>query len=232
MPRFGCCVKKLLDVLYPARCPLCRHPNQFGICPVCWEGLDRIESPCSRCGMSCSGSGQCGACQATAPSYDFTLAPFRYGPPLSGLIHQLKYRRKTGLVRPLANLLMREIIRSAMPRPQLLIPVPLHVSRLLWRGFNQSVEIVRHLSAELKIPFDRGLVYRSRRSPPQATLPLKQRRQNVRGCFQLRRPLTVASVAIVDDVITSGETVNQLASLIRRHGATLIQVWAPLRTEL
>lgn len=232
MPRIDRGVKTVMDALYPIHCPLCRQPNPLGICSVCLQGLDRIEFPCPRCGANFRGPGQCGTCQAIAPDYDATLAPFRYGSPLSGLIHQVKYRRKIAFVRPLAALLTHEIIRTASPRPQLLIPVPLHLSKLLWRGFNQSVEIARYLSAELEIPFDRTLIQRSRRTQAQVSLPFRHRKQNVSGCFGLCRPLDVKSVAIVDDVVTSGETVNQLAGVLKRAGATLIQVWAPLRTDL
>ena len=140
-------------------------------------------------------------------------------------------QRKVALARPLAKVLCREIKQCSYPRPQLLIPVPLHWSRLLWRGFNQSVELARHISAELNIPIDRTVVYRNRPTKSQALLPFRQRKRNVSNCFELRRPLNVASVAIVDDVVTSGATVDQMSIALRKHRAAQIQVWALLRTE-
>ena len=232
MPRIDHCVKIVLDALYPPRCLLCDRFDESGICAVCRSGLDRINSPCPRCGVSYSGPGQCGSCQVKNPQYEYTVAPFRYSPPLSRFVYQLKYRRKIMYARPLAKLLVDEIAQTPHPRPQLLVPVPLHWSRLLWRGFNQSVEIARLLSADLQIPVDRTLARRIRRTSAQAALPIKQRHRNVKDCFDLRRPLHVKSIALVDDVITSGETVNQLAATLKQHGAALIQVWAPLRTEL
>ena len=232
MPRIDHCVKIVLDALYPSRCFLCSKPAKSGICPACLSGLDRIDSPCPRCGISYSGAGQCGSCQVKTPRYELTVAPFRYSPPLSGLVHQLKYHRKITCARILAKLLVNEIAQSPEPRPQLLVPVPLHWSRLLWRGFNQSVEIARHLSKDLQIPVDRTLARRIRKTSAQATLPIRQRKRNVKDCFDLRRPLHLRSIALVDDVITSGETVNQLAATLKQPGATLIQVWAPLRADL
>ncbi len=232
MPRIDRCVKTVLDALYPIRCAICGQAEETGICANCLPGLQRIAKPCPRCGANFSGLGTCGSCQISNPQYDATLAPFRYAPPLSGMVHQLKYHRRVSLARPLATLLLHEIAPFTQVKPQLLIPVPLHLSRLIWRGFNQSIEIARYLSQALDIPIDRTLTYRKRRTQPQAALRAKYRRRNVTGCFGLRRPLHVKSVAIIDDVITSGETVNELARVLRKHGANLIQAWAPLHTEL
>ena len=231
MPRIDRCVKNVLDALYPPRCVLCDRLDRIGLCAECLNGLDRIEHPCFKCGVSCTGPGPCGRCQAQPPAYDITISPFQYQPPLTVLIHRFKYRRNVALARPLANLLSQEITRRKYPRPQLLIPVPLHWTRLLWRGFNQSVELARHISSELDIPISRNLVYRNRKTTSQARLPLRQRQHNISNCFELRRPLNAASVAIVDDVVTSGATVNQMSQELRKKGAVHIQIWALLRAE-
>ena len=231
MPRIDRCVKIVLDALYPTKCVLCQRIDHTGLCADCLSRVDRIEQPCFKCGVHCIGPGPCGRCQARPPAYDFTIAPFRYHSPLAAPIHRLKYQRRAALARPLAKVLTREIKNCRCPRPQLLIPVPLHWSRLLWRGFNQSVELARHISVELDIPIDRTLVYRNRPTKSQALLPYRQRKHNVSNCFELRRPLKVASVAIVDDVVTSGATVDQMSMALRKRGAVQIQVWALLRAE-
>ncbi len=231
MPRIDRCVKTVLDALYPTKCVLCHRIDRIGLCTDCLSTVDRVEQPCFQCGTRCTGAGPCGRCQVRSPAYDFTIAPFRYHPPLAIKIHQLKYQRKVALARPLAQALSREIKQLNYPRPQLLIPVPLHWSRLLWRGFNQSVELARHISSELDIPISRNLVRRNRSTISQALLSSRQRKRNVSNCFELRRPLNVASVAIVDDVVTSGATVDQMSRELRKHGAVQIQVWALLRTE-
>ena len=232
MPRIDRCVKIVLDALYPTKCVLCNSIDGIGLCADCLSGVDRIEHPCFKCGARCTGPGPCGRCQVRSPAYDFTIAPFRYHSPLATPIHQLKYQRKVALARPLAKVLSREIKQRGYPRPQLLIPVPLHWSRLLWRGFNQSVEIARHISSEIEIPISRTLVYRNRPTKSQALLPFRQRKRNVSNCFELRRPLNVASVAIVDDVVTTGATANQMSIELRKHGAAQVQIWALLRAEI
>ena len=231
MPRIDRCVKIVLDALYPTKCLLCQTIDRTGLCADCLPDVDRIEHPCFKCGAHCTRPGVCGHCQVRSPAYDFMIAPFRYHSPLATQIHRLKYQRKVALARPLAKILSREIKQRNYLRPQVLIPVPLHWSRLLWRGFNQSVELARHISSELDIPTSRNLVCRNRKTTSQALLPLRQRRQNVNGCFELRRPLNVASVAIVDDVVTSAATVDQMSKELRKHGADLIQVWDLLRAE-
>ena len=231
MPRIDRCVKIVLDALYPARCVLCDRLDRIGLCAECLNGLERIEHPCFKCGASCTGPGPCGRCQVQPPAYDITITPFKYHPPLTALVHRFKYPRNVTLARPLANLLSQEIVQRRYPLPQLLIPVPLHWTRLLWRGFNQSVELARHISSALDIPISRNLVYRNRKTTSQTLLPFRQRQHNISNCFALRRPLNVASVAIVDDVVTSGATVDQMSQELRKKGAAQVQVWALLRAE-
>jgi len=235
MPRIDRCVKIALDALYPMQCVVCNTNAPNGLCPVCSTRVPRVENPCRQCGTSIGFPGGypvCGVCRRHPPAYDLTVVPFSYAPPLSGVIHRFKYRRRISDARPLAKIFSKETTTRHNPLPQLLIPVPLHWSRLMKRGFNQSVELCRHLSAEFQIPFDRSAVYRTRRTPPQVELPLNRRRRNVDSCFGLRRHLHVDSVAIVDDVMTSGETMNQVASLLKKHGISVVQAWAVLRTDL
>jgi len=235
MPWIERYVKTVLEALYPTQCVSCNALADAGICAACNRSLLRVENPCPQCGASIGYSGGnqvCGRCRRRPPAYDLTVTPFLYAPPLSSLVHQFKYRGKIGNARPLAKIFCREFTTRYCPLPQLLVPVPLHWTRLIRRGFNQSAELCRHLSAELSIPFDRSTVYRTRKTLPQVELPLNQRRWNVRGCFELRRPLPVESIAIVDDVITSGETMHQIASMLKNHGVTAVQAWAILRTDV
>jgi ComF family protein len=115
--------------------------------------------------------------------------------------------------------------------PELMIPVPLHFLRLYSRGFNQALEICRVLTKELNIPYDSTLVVRDTNTAPMAALARERRRENIRGAFRLARPLPSRSVAIVDDVITSGATSDGLAVLLREAGARHIQVWSLTRAE-
>lgn len=229
MPRIDESVKTAMDAVYPRRCPLCWGVAARGLCRRCLDRVPRPQWPCPRCGAASSGPVPCGGCQRRAPAFAATFAPFRYGPPLTGLILQLKYRRRIGLAAPLARALASEIENNLVLEPELLIPVPLHWRRLLKRGFNQSCEIARHLSSELRIPLARRVAVRTRHTPSQAGLDLRARRTNVRGCFALRQPLRSGAVALVDDVMTSGETVNALAKLLLAAGVEHVQVWVLAR---
>jgi ComF family protein len=234
MPRIDRCVKIALDALFPMRCIVCNSMDETGLCPSCSAAAPRIDNPCRQCGAAIAvfpGDIRCGRCQTRPPAFELTIAPFTYAPPLSGIVYQFKYRRRIALARPLAKILAREIKSRGIELPELMVPVPLHWTRLVRRGFNQSWEICRALSAELSIYAERSAIKRTRRTPPQTELPLRRRRLNVRGCFKIEPSLRVDSIAIVDDVITSGETINQVASLFKKHGVQNIQSWAILRTS-
>jgi ComF family protein len=234
MPRIDRCVKIVLDALFPMRCLVCNALNSGGLCPGCLKQVPRVENPCRQCGVSLPTAVKdipCGRCQRRPPAFDETIAPFTYAPPLSGVVHQLKYRRRISQARPLARILAEEITARNLELPDLLIPVPLHWTRLMQRGFNQSVELCRHLSTELGIPLMRNTIRRTRNTFPQVNLPLRQRRANVRGSFSVVRMIDAKSVAVVDDVMTSGQTAHEMATQLNKHGISRVHFWAVLRTE-
>ncbi len=231
MPRIDDCVKIGLDWLFPPRCVLCAVavPSALELCQDCLLDLPRPGSQCHRCGGERQGVGLCGQCQRRPPWYDATIVPFVFGPPLDRLIRDFKYQRRLRYARVLGELLSRELRTRLGPLPEVIIPVPLHGARLRQRGFNQSVELARPLARALDIAIDRSSVIRSRNTRPQADLGLQQRSRNLRGAFSIRRRIRYRHVAIVDDVMTSGHTVNQLARCLRRAGAKNIQVWTLAR---
>ncbi|MFC1681565.1 ComF family protein [Pseudomonadota bacterium] len=234
MPRIDRCVKIALDSLFPMRCIVCNMLDDSGLCRRCSASVPRVENPCRQCGspLAVSSVGaRCGRCQTSPAAYNYTIAPFAYALPLSGIVQQFKYRRRITLARPLAKILAGEIRYRNPELPDLLVPVPLHWTRLTKRGFNQSLELCRHLSSELGVPYERHLVTRNQKTVSQAELPLRWRRQNVQYAFDIRASLPTDSIAIVDDVITSGETMQHIASLLRRQGARFVQCWACLRTD-
>ncbi len=114
--------------------------------------------------------------------------------------------------------------------PEVLVPVPLHRARLAERGYNQALEIARVLSRGLGLPVDHGCCERILATLPQAGLDEGARRRNIRGAFSARRPLSWRHLAILDDVVTTGNTVEELARVLRRAGAARIEVWAVART--
>jgi ComF family protein len=172
----------------------------------------------------------CGRCLRRRPPFDSSYVPFRYTYPLDHLVHGLKYRRELACGRVLGDLLGGRILedrREAMP--QLIIPVPLGLDRYRSRGYNQATELALRISRLLKVTMTTTLVERRRETVEQAQLDRKARRRNVRGAFALTRRLTARHVALIDDVVTTGSTVGEIARVLRRAGARRIEVWAVAR---
>jgi ComF family protein len=220
---------------WPDFCLLCqaRVPAARDLCAACEQSLPRVPWSCPRCaaGGAVVGTGDaiCGECQNHPPAYDGAHAVFRYASPVDRLIQDLKYNGRLELSRMLGGYLAEHIQALDDPLPDMVIPVPLHVSRLRERGYNQSLEIARFIARQLQIPLDWKGAKRIRPTAPQAELPRDQRRKNVRGAFTTSDIFFGRRVAIVDDVMTSGYTVNALAESLRRSGARDVRVWVVAR---
>ena len=141
------------------------------------------------------------------------------------MIKKLKYQARLDLVYPLCLPLIERIELDCSVRPDCLIPTPLHDSRLRSRGFNQAREIARVLAQKLYLPVDNHLVRRHKDTLQQYNLSPEQRSKNVRGAFNLIKTNSYDKIAIVDDVLTSGSTANELARVLKRNGAEHVQVW-------
>lgn len=223
-------MRALVDLILPDQCRLCAEvSDQAGYCARCAARLPRHDRQCRICGVPFTGGAICGRCQRQPPPILETIAPFQYAPPVSDDIHQLKYHRKLACGRDLGTLLARELARRASWRPDVLVPVPLHWKRRFRRGFNQSVEIAVPVSRALDVPIDLNLVERRVHTAPQVGLMPAQRRRNTRRAFRATEVRKPESAAIVDDVITSGSTVSEVAHCLRRSGVKWIVVWALTR---
>ncbi len=221
-------LEPILGWLYPERCNLCGGRGGPW-CTPCRTALPAVGRACRCCGVAITGGERCGACQRAPPPLAATVAPFRYAPPLDGLVHRFKYGGRLELARALGLLLAEHIAQRRAPLPELLVPVPLHRGRLRERGFNQSLELCRVLSRQLDIPYRSGGVLRNRATPSQAGLARRARAANVRGAFTVAAGVGATHVAVVDDVITSGHTVGALARALRNAGARRIEAWALAR---
>jgi ComF family protein len=146
------------------------------------------------------------------------------------LIGGAKFRGRLSLVRLLGQCLADRVREVDPPRPQVLLPVPLHASRLRTRGYNQALEIARVVGRELFLPIDHASCIRSAATPPQAGLDERARHRNIRGAFLVPGLLPWRHVAILDDVVTTGSTVAELSRVLRKAGVRRIQVWAVART--
>jgi ComF family protein len=223
-------VIKAQNWLWARNCLLCqaRAPAGKDLCAACDQSLPRAQGACPRCGAPGAAVGTdavCGECQQRPPAYDATRAVFRYATPVDRLIQHLKYHGRLELSRVLGGYLAQHLLALDDPLPDVMLPVPLHVSRLRHRGYNQSLEIARCVGRELRIPLDRQGARRIRATAPQMELPRDQRRKNVRGAFEVNAAFSGQRVAIVDDVMTSGHTVNALAECLHNNGAKEVRVW-------
>jgi ComF family protein len=167
------------------------------------------------------------ACLSDPPAFDGTAAALAYRFPMDALIHAYKYRGDLTVGAALAELLFR--ILAAEPLPDFILPMPLHPARLRERGFNQALEIARSVSRALGVPVLADACERVRDTAPQASLPWKERGKNIRGAFACGLSLEGQRVAIVDDVMTTGHTLDEVAKVLRRRGAASIRAWAVVR---
>lgn len=212
-------------------CVLCGATAEgpFDLCRACNADLPYIRGACHRCGVPLPTRAEvCGRCLQRPPAYDSLLAPFLYTPPISALITGLKFQNRLHYARLLGELLGQSIGAGAA-RPDCLLPVPLHPARLRQRGFNQALEIARPLAERLQIRLDIVSLQRSRATDMQSGLPAERRRANVRNAFQFVDSHPAAHVAIIDDVVTTGHTVEEMAHVLRRAGVKRVEVWAIAR---
>lgn len=216
--------------MIPNACLLCGGESFTGIlCPGCKADLPTNDPACPNCAMPVAGGRPCGACIRRPPQFDRALAPFQYHYPVNSLIKKYKYERQLMAASPLISALTRTVRSAPGPLPEALIPTPLHQRRLYMRGYNQSLEICRGLNGNLHIPIDARVIFRVSATEEQARLSASQRRKNVRGAFRVRPDLAYSSVAIVDDVITTGATANEMARALKRAGVKRVELWVLAR---
>lgn len=219
------------DWLYPPTCLVCGDPGHRGrdLCLPCTLAMPRNQPACRRCGLGLATETAefCGSCSKKPPEYDGTLALFRYEEPVRHLIHALKFGGNYAVARLFGQLLSEAL--SGQELPECLIPVPLHPHRYRERGFNQATEIARIVAGELGISLMLNHCVRQRATQPQSELTAKQRLRNLRKAFRIVKPVNVAHVAILDDIVTTGATVNAMATALRANGVQRIDVWACAR---
>jgi len=192
------------------------------LCAACIAELPALPRSCPRCALPSPAAALCGSCLNHPPHFDATLALWRYEFPCDGLVQALKYRARLAL----AGFFARSLASRTMPEVDLIVPMPLHPRRLAERGFNQALEIARHLGRPIA---PRG-VLRVKHTPPQTELPYEERAKNVRGAFLCKLDLSGASVAVLDDVMTTGATLNELARALKRAGAARVENLVIART--
>jgi ComF family protein len=211
-------------------CLMCGAASHDGLCcAACDSDLPRLpHDHCPICALPALGSNICGQCLSQMPAFDHTIAAFSYNFPLDKLIQALKYRDRLILVNFLAAAVMQRITLL----PDCIVAMPLHPARLRERGFNQSLLLARRLARELHIPLLIDDCERVRNTPPQSALPWKERDKNMRQAFVCKADADVRGkhVAIVDDVMTTGASVGELARALKQAGAREVSAWVVART--
>nr|WP_305888715.1 ComF family protein [Methylomonas sp. SURF-2] len=218
----------------PSRCMFCGQPGlgDMDLCPACLNELPRNASCCYRCAEPFASPMPapqlCGRCLTKPPGFDETHAPYLYDDGLRFLITRLKFNRQFKHARLLGTLLARYLADN-VELAECIIPVPLHPKRYRERGFNQSIEIARHLAEQLALPMDVDSCMRHRDTAHQTDLAAKQRRRNMRQAFSVKHAPAYRHVAIVDDVMTTGATAAALAETLRKQGVSRVDVWVCAR---
>jgi len=228
-------LQRLISTVYPPRCVLCGSTgfNDMDICEVCYADLPWIESACTQCALPLAKhSGdqlKCGQCLQKPPVFDRSVSLFSYEKEAVTLIHQLKFNEKLAYSRLLGGMLASALDKNAAELPECILPVPLYKKRLKQRGFNQSIELARPAAKAFNIPLDMQSVIRVRNTQSQTGLDRKQRRKNIRAAFEIVDPISAQHVVVVDDVVTTTSTVNELARLLKRAGVRRVDVWSIAR---
>jgi ComF family protein len=212
----------------PVSCVLCGALTEGErVCGGCDSELPRLpRMRCGICALPLPSGGTCGACLHRKPHYDAVTAAYAYAYPVDALIQAYKYGARLSIAPVLAQALARE----ASPGIDALVPMPLAPARLRSRGFNQAHELARSIGRALRAPVLSGGCRKVTDTPPQAELPWSARAANVRGAFVCDVDMTGKRLAIIDDVMTTGSTIDELARVLKRAGAAHVSGWVVART--
>jgi len=199
------------------------------ICNACCHDLPTFRQVCGQCGINITSSTyKCGPCLTRPPEYDRVVAPFAYAEPIRQLIAHFKFQRQLAIGNVFTEPLISKLNQSPI-KVQAIVAVPLHSSRLRQRGFNQALELARPLAKAFKLPLLINEVERRMHTEEQSSLSGRQRRANLKNAFALIKPVNYESIAIVDDVMTTGSTVDELSKLLKKNGVKYIEIWCVAR---
>ncbi|MCK4842017.1 MAG: ComF family protein [Methylococcales bacterium] len=222
------------EYLIPPTCILCGNVgfNSQDICHACFKDIRRNIDCCYRCAETFETANKipqlCGQCISQTPFFDDTYAPFLHQGIIRFLIASLKFNRQYKNARLLGYLLASHLEKNA-EMPELIIPIPLHPQRYRERRFNQSIEIAKTVSKQFNIPIDTKSCIRNRNTTHQTELPAKQRHINIKNAFQIIKQIDTHHIAILDDVMTTGSTANEMAKVLKKAGVTRVDIWVCAR---
>ena len=229
-------IRDLVDLIYPPVCAICAsamaRSDRVNLCRECRDRIAYVRPPfCARCGRAFAHEPAfehlCGDCSTREPYFRRARSVGRYRGVLRGALHSFKYRMQRRLAGTLGVIMAERLPAMAGEwRYDLIVPVPLHPRRLRSRGFNQALCLAAVLARQLRAPLDRFTLRRVRWTASQVGLTGRERAANVRGAFAVARPEAVRDkcVLLIDDIYTSGSTVNECSRVILRAGAEAVDV--------
>lgn len=223
---------------WPQQCSVCAQWQGERICQHCVQQFAPLRQRCLQCAIDVpDGVERCGSCIVTPPAFDVAVAAVNYAAPWDDLIKRFKFRQQPGLAPALVERLVNALIDhpAAMHAPpDLVLPVPLSTERLRERGYNQAWELARRTAKQLGLRADAQLLLRTANTAHQLGLDESARRANLKGAFTLeplrRKEVQGLHVAVVDDVMTTGATAQELALALKQAGAGSVQIWVVART--
>lgn len=222
--------QSFLDLLFPPACLLCRHALlKHGICDACSGGFEVLRPPsCTICGSTfATDAGEnhpCGRCIKKKPPFDVAASLYLYKGDLSRAVWLLKYSKKSLLGSHLGGLMKNHRLNAISY--DVIIAVPLHISRLRERGFNQSQLLAEGLGKGMSLDVDKYILERVRPTGSQAGMSSRERQANVRGAFSLRSGVDLSGkrILLIDDVYTTGATVKECSAVLKKAGAAVVNV--------
>lgn len=225
--------KRIEFALLPAYCLLCRAPADTprDLCHACAIDLPRNQPCCMRCALPLQRNEPlCGICLKHEPPFMTAWAPYRYGYPLDQLVTRFKFGRDLAAGRVLQELWIDAAHITPPTLPSLLVAIPLHISRLCERGYNQALELAKPLAQTLGVPLAHNLLTRRRATHAQTGLDVKARASNVKDAFVINANVSLPThIALLDDVMTTGATLGECARILRRAGVARVDAWALAR---
>jgi len=211
---------------WPQDCVLCLAPTAQAVCSDCTRDLPWLGEACPRCALPMDGAATCGACATHLPRFDAARSCFEYRFPLDRLVQRFKFAGDLATGRWLGERLAASLGRESA---QLLVVPPLGRARLRERGFNQALELARVVSRALRVPCAARGLARVRETDPQPGLTRRERARNMRGAFRCDAAVEGLHVAVVDDVLTTGATAQEIARVLKAAGAARVSVWTVAR---
>ena len=227
-------LNKFMELIAPKHCLWCqmRTHSHLTLCDECIHKLSYNTHSCRNCAIPIEQSNTtqcCHNCLRRPWPFNNIMVPLLYHPPISYFITELKFKHRLSHSKLMGELLLQAIDPSKIPA--LLIPVPLHAKRLRSRGFNQALEISKVINQHLHIPIDTTSIQRIKNTKPQSLLSKKERRGNLNNAFVIKKEIQQKHLVLIDDVLTTGQTVNELYKILNKNNHYTIDLWCCARAH-